>query len=57
MAAGGFPGSGFLTDYATLAAAGQFTIPVAKRFPLAEWRAAAELSLSGAPHGKVVLVP
>jgi NADPH:quinone reductase-like Zn-dependent oxidoreductase len=57
MAAGGFPGSDFLTDYATLAAAGQFTIPVAKRFPLAEWRAAAELSLSGAPHGKVVLVP
>jgi hypothetical protein len=30
---------------------------VAKSFPLAEWRAAAELSLSGAPHGKVVLVP
>jgi NADPH:quinone reductase-like Zn-dependent oxidoreductase len=57
MAAGGFPSSGFLTDYATFAAAGQFTIPVAKRFPLAEWRAAAELSLSGAPHGKVVLVP
>jgi NADPH:quinone reductase-like Zn-dependent oxidoreductase len=57
MAAGGFPSSDFLTDYATLAAAGQFTIPVAKRFPLAEWRAAAELSLSGAPHGKVVLVP
>jgi len=57
MAAGGFPSSDFLTDYAALAAAGQFTIPVAKRFPLTEWRAAAELSLSGAPHGKVVLVP
>jgi len=57
MAGGGFPSSDFVADYATLAAAGQFTIPVAKRFPLDEWRAAAELSLSGAPHGKVVLVP
>jgi len=57
MAAGGFPNSDFLADYATLAAAGQFAIPVAKTFALDEWRAAAELSLSGAPHGKVVLVP
>lgn len=57
MAAGGFPSSGFLADYATLAAAGQFTIPVAKTFPLTDWRTAAGLSLSGAPHGKVVLVP
>ena len=57
IAAGGFPSSDFLSEYAALAAAGEFTIPVAKRFPLDEWRAAAELSLSGAPHGKVVLVP
>ena len=57
VAAGGFPSSDFLADYATLAAAGQFTIPVAKSFPLDEWRAAAELSLSGKPHGKVVLIP
>lgn len=57
VAAGGLPGTGFLADYAKLAAAGQLTVPVAKRFPLGEWRAAAELSLSGAPHGKVVLVP
>ena len=57
MAAGGYPSSNFLTEYATLAAAGQLTIPVAQTFPLDEWRAAAELSLSGAPHGKVVLVP
>jgi len=57
MAAGTFPSSDFLADHATLAATGQLTIPVAKRFPLNEWRAAAELSLSGAPHGKVVLVP
>ena len=57
MAAGGFPSADFLADYATLAAKGQFPIPVARRFPLDQWRAAAELSLSGAPHGKVVLVP
>jgi NADPH:quinone reductase-like Zn-dependent oxidoreductase len=57
MAAGGFPSSHFLSDYAMLAAAGQFTIPVAQTFPLDEWRTAAELSLSGAPHGKLVLVP
>jgi NADPH:quinone reductase-like Zn-dependent oxidoreductase len=57
LAAGRYPSSDFLADYATLTAAGQFTIPVAKTFPLVQWRTAAELSLSGAPHGKVVLVP
>jgi NADPH:quinone reductase-like Zn-dependent oxidoreductase len=57
MAAGGFPSSDFLADYAVLAAAGKFTVPVAKTFGLDDWRAAAELSLSGAPHGKVVLLP
>ncbi|HEY0215155.1 MAG TPA: NADP-dependent oxidoreductase [Cellulomonas sp.] len=57
MAAGAVPSSDFLADYATLAAAGEFTVPVARTFPLDEWRAAAALSLSGAPHGKVVLVP
>jgi NADPH:quinone reductase-like Zn-dependent oxidoreductase len=55
--AGSFPSSDFLADYAALRVAGEFTIPVAATFPLEEWRAAAELSLSGAPHGKVVLVP
>ncbi len=57
MATGQYPNSDFLADYANLAAAGQFTIPVAKAFPLDQWRAAAELSLSGTPHGKVLLVP
>ena len=57
MAAGSFPSSDFLSDYATLAAEGQFKIPIARTFKLAEWRAAADLSLSGAPHGKIVLVP
>jgi NADPH:quinone reductase-like Zn-dependent oxidoreductase len=57
MAAGSVPSSGFLPDYAAQAAAGKFTLPVAATFPLDQWRAAAELSLSGAPHGKVVLIP
>jgi NADPH:quinone reductase-like Zn-dependent oxidoreductase len=57
MASGRYPSSEFLGDYATLAAAGKLTIPVTKTFPLDQWRAAAEISLSGAPHGKVVLVP
>ncbi len=57
MADGGYPSSDFLADYATLAAAGQFTIPVARTFPLTDWRTAAEISLSGSPHGKIVLIP
>ena len=57
LAGGGFPNSDFLPDYASLAAAGEFSIPVARTFPLEEWRAAAELSISGAPHGKIVLLP
>ncbi len=57
LAAGHYPRSDFLAEFATLAAAGRFTVPVARIFRLDEWRAAAELSLSGAPHGKVVLVP
>jgi NADPH:quinone reductase-like Zn-dependent oxidoreductase len=57
MAGGGFPSSDFLPDYAAQAAAGAFTLPIAATFALNDWRAAAELSLSGAPHGKVVLIP
>ena len=56
-ATGGVPSSAILADYAALATTGEFTIPVARTFPLDQWRAAAELSLSGAPHGKVVLLP
>jgi NADPH:quinone reductase-like Zn-dependent oxidoreductase len=56
-AAGSYPSSDFLADYAALAAQGLFTIPVAQTFALDEWRAAAEVSLSGAPHGKLVLIP
>lgn len=57
LATGVFPSSGFLNDYAARAATGDFTLPIAATFPLDRWRAAAELSLSGAPHGKVVLIP
>ena len=57
MANGGFPNSDFLPDYAALSAAGTFKIPVAQTFSLEEWRAAAEVSIAGAPHGKIVLLP
>ena len=57
LATGAFPASDFVAAYAALAAAGEFRLPIARTFPLDDWRAAAELSLSGAPHGKVVLVP
>ena len=57
MAGGGYPSSDFLLDYAAQAAAGAFSLPIAATFSLDDWRAAAELSLSGTPHGKVVLIP
>ncbi|WP_426502126.1 NADP-dependent oxidoreductase [Dactylosporangium sp. McL0621] len=44
-----------LGDYARLAAAGEFTVPVARVFPLEDWRAALERSRSGRARGKLVL--
>lgn len=44
-----------LGDYAQLAAKGAFAVPIARTFRLEDWRAAAELSLSGKPGGKLVL--
>lgn len=41
--------------YARLAAEGRFAVPVARTFPLDDWRAAAELSRSGQARGKLVL--
>lgn len=54
---GGFaaPRNDVLGEYAQLAAAGEFSVPVSRAFSLEDWRAAAELSLSGHAHGKVVL--
>ena len=45
-----------LPHYAQLAAEGRFTIPIARTFPLEDWRTAAGLSLSGRAHGKLVLL-
>ncbi|MFB9837190.1 NADP-dependent oxidoreductase [Actinoallomurus acaciae] len=44
-----------LGEYARLAAEGRFSVPVARTFPLEDWRTAAELSQTGHPHGKLVL--
>ena len=51
------PAATFLPQYASLAGDGAFRIPVARTFPLDEWRDAVKLSMSGHPHGKVVLLP
>jgi NADPH:quinone reductase-like Zn-dependent oxidoreductase len=57
LASGAFPSSEILRDWAALAAVGELHVPIAGQFSLDEWRDAVELSVSGAPHGKVVLVP
>jgi NADPH:quinone reductase-like Zn-dependent oxidoreductase len=46
-----------LPQYAELAAAGQFRIPVARTFAFGDWRDAVALSMSGHPRGKLVLTP
>ena len=46
-----------LGEFAKLAAAGRFTVPVARIFRLEQWREALDLSLSGHAHGKLVLLP
>ena len=45
-----------LAHYATLAGQGRFTVPVARTFPLQDWREALNLSVSGRAHGKLVLL-
>lgn len=44
-------------EYARHAADGKFTVPIARTFPLQDWRAALELSQSGQPKGKLLLLP
>lgn len=44
-----------LGEFARLAAEGRFSVPVARAFPLAGWREAAEISLSRRARGKLVL--
>ena len=57
LAGGAFPDDSVVADYAALAAAGEFRLPIAQRFPLDRWRDAVELSLTGHPGGKLVLIP
>jgi NADPH:quinone reductase-like Zn-dependent oxidoreductase len=44
-------------EFAQLAAAGKFTIPIAATFPLEGWHTALEISLSGQARGKLILLP
>jgi NADPH:quinone reductase-like Zn-dependent oxidoreductase len=44
-------------EFAQLAADGRFTVPVARAFPLEDWRAALEISLTGHARGKLILLP
>jgi NADPH:quinone reductase-like Zn-dependent oxidoreductase len=46
-----------LGEFAQRAADGQFTIPVARTFPLEDWRTALAVSQSGHARGKLVLLP
>jgi NADPH:quinone reductase-like Zn-dependent oxidoreductase len=46
-----------LGDFARLAAQGRFTVPIARTFPLEDWREALDLSLSGRARGKLMLLP
>ena len=45
-----------LAQYAQLAAEGRFVIPIARTFALEDWSQAAEVSMSGRAHGKLVLL-
>jgi NADPH:quinone reductase-like Zn-dependent oxidoreductase len=44
-------------EFARLAADGAFTVPIARSFPLEEWRAALQISLTRHAHGKLLLLP
>lgn len=44
-------------EFAQLAADGRFTVPIARTFPLEGWRTALEISLTGHPRGKLLLLP
>lgn len=44
-------------EMAQAAAAGKFRIPIARTFPLEQWREAMEISMSGKASGKLLLIP
>jgi NADPH:quinone reductase-like Zn-dependent oxidoreductase len=46
-----------LPDHARLAVDGRFRTPVARTFPLEQWREALELSQGGHARGKLMLIP
>jgi NADPH:quinone reductase-like Zn-dependent oxidoreductase len=46
-----------LPEFAQLAAEGRFTVPIARTFPLDQWAAALEISLTGQARGKLLLLP
>jgi NADPH:quinone reductase-like Zn-dependent oxidoreductase len=46
-----------LGEFARRAAEGTFSVPVARTFPLDDWRAALDVSLSRRAHGKLILLP
>ena len=48
---------GFFPEYAQLAAAGRFSVPIAGTFPLDQWRTPLAISLTGQAHGKLLLLP
>lgn len=48
---------GSFAEFARLAAEGTFTVPVARTFPLDQWRTALQISLTGRAHGKLLLLP
>jgi hypothetical protein len=48
---------GAFPEFARLAAAGRFTVPVAGTFPLGQWRTALDISQGGHAHGKLLLLP
>ncbi len=45
-----------LGEFAARAAAGTFTVPIARTFPFDAWRSAMDLSLAGHAHGKLVIL-
>jgi NADPH:quinone reductase-like Zn-dependent oxidoreductase len=46
-----------LGEYGRLAAEKRFLVPVARNFPLEDWREALDISLAGRARGKLVLLP
>ena len=48
---------GALGEFAGLAAQGRFTVPVARSFPLKDWRSGLEASVGGHARGKLMLIP